>query len=199
MKTWSVAATSIPLTLLLTACVTTDAHRDGRERGAGLTGPWAAEFEQALRASDSEAERAVLEDGVVTNVELQQAHQAMQACLSDAGLRIVYADEGGFELESVDGDYGDGFADRADRVLRDCESDHDRYVTYLYEQTRRNPAHEDEGAITVACLIREELVDDSYTRERWLLDSEDGEYPFDDSSAPARRCAIDPLGLWYER
>ncbi|OIH98250.1 hypothetical protein BIU92_14465 [Curtobacterium sp. MCBA15_003] len=161
-------------------------------------GPWADEFRSALDHGVSDSEASMLADGKVTAAELEEAHEGVRRCLADSGLGIEYDPDGGFSLPSLDGKYPNDYFERSDPVLRACEKRYDEYVTFLFEQTRRNPERLDEAEITVPCLQRAGLVGRGYTEEQWRKDYDDDTLPFDWMDEKARQCQLDPLGLWRD-
>ena len=162
-----------------------------------VTGPWANEFTSAYASATSDYERGVLHDGAVTAAEYEQTKTHLRSCLDDSGYTITWDARGGFELGSVSGSYPEDFFERSDPVLLKCESSWAGSILYLYEHVRRNPGKRDEATIQVACLRGVGLVDATYSTRRWSQDNEKDHFPFDSQSNSARRCALDPLGLWY--
>lgn len=161
-----------------------------------LDGPWASDFQKAFADANSEWERDVLRDGVVTAAEYEQSRAHVRSCLGDAGLTITWNEHGGFSLGSKSGSYPDDFLDRADPILQKCESRWAGWIPILFEQVRRNPEKKDEGTIQVSCLKSACLVDKTYNKQRWSRDNETGDFPYDSTSESARRCSLDPLSLW---
>ncbi|WP_144710195.1 hypothetical protein [Curtobacterium pusillum] len=141
-------------------------------------------------------EERILADGSVTPEEVEAAHDRVRRCLADSGLGINYDPDGGFELQSLDGKYPDGFFERSDPILRSCEKRADEYVTYLFEETRRNPERRDDAEITVPCLQAAGLVGKDYSEQQWRDDYDADTLPFDSTSDEAVQCRLDPLGLW---
>lgn len=191
---------AVALIVACAGCSTSDdaAPVGQDDRHLGIEGPWAAEFEEAAASGVGDAEAAILADGEVTPVELEQAHDGMRRCLADSGLTIDYAADGGFELGSRDGrPTSDSFA-RSDAALRACESEHDQYVTFLFEQTRRNPEKRDEATLVAACLVDAGVVGEGYGREDYEAESDSGAWSFGPDSTEGKQCLLDPLGLWRQ-
>jgi hypothetical protein len=195
------AATAAAVLVALIGCASPQSDGTSRPDAAalGLSGPWADAFAEALDESESDVEKAILADGVVTSTELEQAHDGVRRCLADSGLAVDYFPDGGFELTDLDGDAPDMPFERSDAALRACETRFDSWVTFLFEQVRRNPERLDEGTIQVKCLSDAGLVDPSYGRDDWEADDETGAFPFDTQAEAAQSCLRDPLGLWSER
>lgn len=188
--------------LALSGCSAGDADtpRPSERAPASLeaVGPWADAFREALDADLSDSEARVLADGRVTTQELEAAHEGVRRCLADSGLGIEYDPDGGFTLPALDGKYPDDFFERSDPILRACEKRHDEYVTYLYEETRRNPDRFDDAKITVPCLRDSGLVGKDYTERQWRKDYDADTLPFDETSDAAIQRRLDPLGLWRQ-
>lgn len=195
------AVTAAAVLVALVGCADPQPAGTSRPDAADLelSGPWADVFAEALDESESAVEREILADGVVTSTELEQAHDGVRRCLADSGLAVDYSPDGGFELTDLDGDAPDMPFERSDAALQACETRFDSWVTFLYEQVRRNPERLDEGTIQVRCLADAGLVDPSYGRDDWEADDESGTFPFDTQSEAAQSCLRDPLGLWSGR
>lgn len=187
------------LALTVTGCTAAGADASADNRALGLEGPWAQQFETAYASATTGYERAVLEDGDVTPAEYSQTRSHIERCLADSGLTITWDDRGGFELGSADGEYGDDYFDRSDPVLRKCEKRWDGSIRFLYEQVRRNPDQRDEATIMVACLRSSGVVPDGYDEQRWERENASGAWSYNDRSEEAQRCAVDPLGLWFQK
>lgn len=195
------AVTAAAVLVALVGCADPQPAGTSRPEAADLelSGPWADVFAEALDESESAVEREILADGVVTSTELEQAHDGVRRCLADSGLAVDYSPDGGFELTDLDGDAPDMPFERSDAALQACETRFDSWVTFLFEQVRRNPERLDEGTIQVRCLADAGLVDPSYGRDDWEADDESGTFPFDTQSEAAQSCLRDPLGLWSGR
>lgn len=195
------AAAALALSVLVTGCSARSASSvsTGDPQALGLEGPWAQQFADAFARSESDSERAILADGVVTPVELEQAHDGVRGCLKDSGLTIEYYDRGGFGLGGSDGGEPPLGFEKSDALLRACEKRFDQTVTLMYEHTRRNPQNLDETTIEMACFKRHEVVPKSYSRADFEADRDAGTGPFVAMTGVARDCTDDPLGLWLDR
>lgn len=162
-----------------------------------MTGPWASDFQTAYADAKSDFEREVLADGEITATEYEQSRNHVRSCLADSGLGIEWDERGGFALIAKNGQYPDGFFERSDPILRECESKWAGWIPILYEQVRRNPQKQDEAALQITCLRNAGLVDETYTKAQWRRDNENDALPFERRSGPATACELDPLGLWY--
>lgn len=161
-------------------------------------GPWKEDFREALNAGVSGYEAKVLGDGKVTTAELEDAHERIRGCLADSGYTITYGTDGGFELGSSGGSPPSDDMNRTNSVLEACEKRYDQSITFLYQETRRNPDKEDEAKITVACLRKAGLVAKGYSERKWRAENDKGVYSFKEYDPDAVQCRLDPLGLWRD-
>lgn len=161
-------------------------------------GPWADAFREALDADVSDSEARVLADGRVTTQELEDAHTKVDKCLRDSELTISYFADGGFEVGSTVGKSPSNDIGRTNKILEACESKFDQSITFLFEETRRNPGKLDDAKITVPCLRKAGLVGRDYTEEQWRKDQDADAFPFDSMGEQAKQCALDPLALWRQ-
>jgi hypothetical protein len=190
-------------------CLSMSACSQGREAATprrtatteslGLTGPWAQDFADAIADSRSRYEKAILGDGVVDASEVADAHAHVRRCLGDSGYRIDYYPDGGFEVDKLRDGHASDDMTTTNHVLESCEAKYDQYVTFLYEETRRNPQKQDEAKISVACLRAAGLVGKGYTERKWRKDNDTGDWPYDDYDRRAVQCRLDPLGLWRQQ
>ncbi|WP_418516527.1 hypothetical protein ACNUCX_03240 [Curtobacterium flaccumfaciens pv. flaccumfaciens] len=152
----------------------------------------------AFDDSESAYERGVLSDGRVTTQELEDAHAKVDTCLRDSELTISYFADGGFEVGSTVGKSPSNDIGRTNKILEACESKFDQSITFLFEETRRNPGKLDDAKITVPCLRKAGLVGRDYTEEQWRKDQDADAFPFDSMGEQAKQCALDPLALWRQ-
>jgi hypothetical protein len=162
-----------------------------------ISGPWASDFQTAYAHAKSDYVRGVLADGEVSAAEYEQSRNHVRSCLADSGLTITWNERGGFELGAKNGQYPDGFFERSDPILQECETKWAGWIPVMYEQVRRNPQKQDEAALQITCLRNAGLIDETYTKAQWRRDNENDSFPFKRRSGPATACELDPLGLWY--
>jgi len=197
--------TSVRVALCVAVALTLGASGCSGAGGAGSSpapsvsaGPWAADFVSAFDDSESAYERGVLSDGRVTTQELEDAHAKVDKCLRDSELTISYFADGGFEVGSTVGKSPSNDIGRTNKILEACESKFDQSITFLFEETRRNPGKLDDAKITVPCLRKAGLVGRDYTEEQWRKDQDADAFPFDSMGEQAKQCALDPLALWRQ-
>lgn len=198
----SVIAGAAVLMLMIGGCTsrtTTDTSKTPVDAPLDGAGRWREDFQHALRSGVSSYERQVLADGIVTSQEEEDAHDRVRRCLADSGLTITYSSDGGFEIGSSHGSPPSNDMHRTNAVLEACEAKWDQYVTFLFEETRRNPEKQDEAKITLACLRRAGLVTKTYTERKWRTENDTGVWSFNENDPAAVQCRLDPLGVWREK
>ncbi|WNM24288.1 hypothetical protein [Demequina capsici] len=209
------AIAGLMVAVALTACTTTDAGSatESKDTDTSHTAPeivisplpdgaqaptftsaWASEFEAAYRGSTSDLQRTILADETITDQELAALQDAFTTCLSSRGYTdISFASNGGFSERAPAGTSDDD----ENATVQTCEDiawGSQGGLTYgLYFEVARNPARQDESEIMVACLVRQGLVDPSYTAEDYVSDSASGAPPFDPASVEFRECNANPL------
>lgn len=161
-------------------------------------GPWAQDFDDAI-ADAGPYERAVLEDGVVTPQELEDARARKKQCMRDSGYIYEEHDDGTAEAKAAPGHRRDDDAGPVNSALAACSDRFGHSIDFLFNETRRNPLKEDEAKIMVACLRAAGVVDASYSERQWRRDNDTGDWPFSDFDPAAVQCRLDPLGLWREQ
>jgi len=194
-----VAASSCVLALALCACSPQKTPVTTSFEGApSFTGPWAVEFTDALARSTDDFVRSVLADEVVTDQELSETRDRFSGCLSSFGVTdISFEADGGFSMRSPDSMSSDAVSERVDAC---SEESGENTVSALHSWVRRNPENLDEATILAACLVREGVVDPSFSAEDYT--NADGDLPLLESvsaglgQAAFMLCNNDPLGLF---
>lgn len=183
------AAASAMAAVMLAGCAPAEPEPE-------FTGPWAAEFSSFYQKADSDFARTVLEDGVVSELEIAEVWERFRTCLSSAG--VTLGDVG------ADGSYETTFAedvgsDAANTATVGCSrTSGESYIAPLYFWMLRNPQKLDESTIIVDCLLKAGVVPDNYTVERFRVDTPAQSVPLEDpidGPAALERCTLDPLGL----
>lgn len=161
----------------------------------GFEGVFAAEYLQVWNEADSDFVRSVIEDSQISEQEWSETEKRLSTCLSEAGIEFLgFDEEGGYSVNpgSIDGE-------RANDILGECEKSSGEYlVGYLRTLAIINPENRDIDVAMTECLIRENLVDSSYTVEQYRNDSVNQTFPFiDPVNGPNdfSTCASDPLGV----
>lgn len=165
-----------------------------------FSGPWAAEFADAYQRAQSPAHRAMLADGEISDLEYAAVRDEFSRCLADVGYVITWHDRGGYSLQVGSDEVN---PDRVNELVGDCSRNKLGDIDFLYEQMTRNPQNLDEFMIMADCLVREGVVDPSFTArdyQEWFDSTAEVDLPY---VAPAGRgqvafsqCSTDPLGLF---
>ncbi|GAA2049669.1 hypothetical protein [Leifsonia soli] len=151
-----------------------------------FTGPWASEFEQAYRSTNSDAVHEILAKGSITDRDYAEVSAEYERCMANKGFPTRVTGPGG-EAE-IDGGEDSLKADEA------CNGDF-AIIASLRGSILRNPQNLDENEIVVACLVANGVVPQSYTAKEYESNLESQTFPFSIDDAEFTRCARDPLGL----
>lgn len=125
--------------------------------------PWHKEFADAKQRlmeqeQDGQFQINVLEDGVITKQESEEAQTKFVKCMVDGGYSGIVEEEHGvsYDAELVsDPEFK--------KVQKDCLAMYDSEVGALYINTSLNPNNEDPAQLTLDCMKRSGLVPDDYT------------------------------------
>jgi len=161
-------------------------------------GAFAVEYLEVWNETDSDFVRSVIEDGRISEEEWSETANRLSSCLAKQGVEFLgFDEEGGYSVNPGNADGG-----TANVILGDCEKSSGEYlVGYLRTLAIINPANQDIDEITAACMIREGLVDASYTVEQYRDEAPGANFSFiDPVHGPEgfATCAYDPLGLLPE-
>jgi len=165
--------------------------------GPSFTGPWAAEFSELYSKATTDFERAVLEDGAITDQEFAEMSERFRSCLSAANIEFSgFESDGSFEAQTPDSLEGAAAHDKFSQCGKDAG---EPGIGALHAWIARNPDNQDEGTIVVACLVREGLVNSDYSSEDWARDVATSPVPAfvpDDQQEKYNGCTADPLGIY---
>jgi hypothetical protein len=162
----------------------------------GFSGPYAETFAQMYAGANSDFERDVLRDKVISDQEYADMASRFESCLRD--LNIVFS---GFES---DGSYSTEFpgsmgAKRANELTEQCSfSFGESSIGALHGFIARNPDNLDEAMIMTACMQQNGALPSSYGPEDWKRDAPHQSFPFMASASGKQQlinCSDDPLGL----
>jgi len=150
LKIFIISFIAIFFGFALTACNNTNTTQEN---------PYAAEIARAYENANSEYVRDILRDGQITSVEMRDAEGKMTACLADAGIEASYEDNGyGYrDLVIVDSDSEDLI------IENECHKKWIGEIGAIYTSQIANPQNGDFEALISACLVREGLVDETFT------------------------------------
>lgn len=189
------AAACLALVFLIAGCGTSaqDGSLSSTDREAPeFTGPWADALTEVYLTSQTDAQRSILADGLVTEAEYTEVRNQFAACMADLGIEFTFGSYGTMTSESAEGaPEGEAF----EEAYIGCSGQTKSGVDWVYESMQRNPENLDEPTIMVACLVRAGLVPDSYTAAQYSLDWVHGTLPYSETDTDATLCEFDPLGL----
>jgi len=117
-----------------------------------VTDPYAAEYQQAIEATNSDFVKAVLADHKVTDEEFSESQDSLVACLREQGLKPAITTEDGRRVVNVP---ADADSSCVDQWTGDIES--------LYWAERVNPHNENMYDLVAACLVRTKLAPEGFT------------------------------------
>lgn len=158
-----------------------------------VTGPWATDFADAYSRATTEVERAALQDGEISAQEVSDMRGRFVGCLSAEGVsEVSFASDGSFSFQLPTGANPDAVNAQVD----ECSvSAGEVTIGALASWIERNPQHLDESTIMAACLVRQGVVDKSYSAIEYAEDVPTQDFPFIAAGGDAafRECNATPL------
>lgn len=121
--------------------------------------PYAADYAEAIANTESEYQKGILEDGVITAEEMRDAQQQTITCLKTAGISAKYSDDSGsgiFSLEYESSSEADSVNDQ--EIVMGCTKQWIDDIEPLYYSQVTNPQNEDFDSLIAACLVRKEIA-----------------------------------------
>ena len=175
------AALAVVLLATLTGC------------GAGATdaeeeNPWAADIQRQYERTDNALVKSILEDGKITDAEIEEFMEEYNTCLAEYGLSTTYDREGSYET-LVD-QYSRHTGEEMQQYNEECRESSGYYdLIPLDENILGNPEHlsaDELHKLTYDCRKRHGLIDEGMTFEEYkdiLLQKPDssGEDPLKNS------------------
>lgn len=116
-------------------------------------------LEWAQDQATSQFERDALEDGEVTRAEYEEAVSRFVVCMADRGHDVEATPQGIAFVYSVAGTSG------VDDAFDKCSIGTTAVLEPAYVDTQRNPEGVDSNELVLACLQREQLLDESISVE----------------------------------
>ena len=159
--------------LTIAACTAEEPSVATTESGVQVPSWFADELERA-----SGLQARLLEDGVVTEAELEQAFLANVACVEDAGYEVTVTIDPVMKWYGLDIEHGDqaGAAETAGDVLDQCRDDFFSLVlgfaAYQDQLSEEELAERDSAVIE--CLRQRGFDIEGNTREDLLRDTAEG-------------------------
>lgn len=140
------------LALVLVGTVMALAGCSGGESGPSATDPYAAEYQQAIEAANSDFVKAVLVDHEVTDEEFAESQDSLVSCLREQGFEPGITTDNGRRVVNVP---ADADSSCVDQWSGDIES--------LYWAERVNPHNKNMYDLVAACLARTKLAPEGFT------------------------------------
>lgn len=189
---------SIVVILFLSGCAqqsrgdgTDPAQETPKSQGAPqFAGPWAREFSEVYAAATTDKQPAVLDDGVISEEEFSALQKDFVSCVAERGATVTFGADDRVTVDS--GSLSDEQV--KSEVLPQCNDSTVGSVASLYEQVARNPEHQDDATIIVACLVQKGVVEDSYTPSDYSRDFE-SDAGLDWNDDTVKSCQRDPLAV----
>jgi len=154
VRLFAVLAGAAAALSLLTAC--TDPEPTG-----DVHPYYEAEFDLAMEAADTDLEKQVLEDYVITRDEYLEIKNVSVECMRSYGLTVELQDTGaGLFQMAVGGSWDDDFVNE---TMLTCETDGFRAIETLYTDIIQNPDRRDLNGLTAECLVAVGVVDSPFT------------------------------------
>jgi len=183
----------------------------GADNAAGEARGWADEIARLYQEATTDFTRQILSDGVITSAEAQEARMRVNECLAQHDSLVGEMNEEGATEWMVNPDirFPDdaswmAASDAAFEAALECLARWDAGVVGQYLMMRSNPNNDPWDELTVACLIRHELVPPGFTTADWLAANSDGcEIPDTAEEALTSPCflnvwELEPGYNWFE-
>ncbi len=184
---------------LLAACSSTDLPSVTPSCGPGdpapqFSGPWKDLFDAEYANTRSNAARAILCDGVVSDAEASEMNDLLRQCMEDQGLlNIEINQDGSLGYAPPPGTTDENAAPAA---VSQCETDIGWFpVIPIYTNVRTNPDRLDPNQLTADCLVRFGLRPPGYDAQDFQEELADKGSDFPDISGDPHfsSCLTDPL------
>lgn len=188
---------AIVATASLAGCAQGESAPSTGALSSGSTGSttWAAEFERVTQETQNELARSILEDQMITDLELEEVREAFRTCVAPIGITEVdFTVSGAMQTNTPEGVDPSTIQETLDRC--GTETGYDA-VAYLYGQVTTNPNNEDPSKVMVECLVRHGAVEPGYSAEDYNkeMTSTGGQPSFlatDEGRAAMHTCQNDP-------
>jgi hypothetical protein len=140
---------------------------DGGDSEGVSANPYRADLEEARSQATSDLERDVLDDLEIERHEYEEAVDAYVSCMRGRGVTIETHDQSGYYIyETV------GIVEES--VKAQCRVGTIDLIEGLYVDQLMNPDRLDINVVIRTCLVRHDVVDDSYSVDDLSRDLEDG-------------------------
>lgn len=182
-------------TLLLTSTIVASCSAETPDATSLATEAWKAEIEEAQAQAEqqnNELIQAVLQDGQVSEIELQQVEGQFDTCLKEAGF-----DGGGFLMRldggiSIEGAPEGLSEDKSGELAQNCiDTSGIQLIEFAIKQ-RINPRNEDIVALSSRCMKERKLIDKEYSSKELEKFTAAVETLNDEDKEKALECNINP-------
>jgi hypothetical protein len=137
-----------------------------------FSGPWATELLDFFQSTDSLFAKTALEDGVISEAELEEAHQGVTTCMEGRGLTDVVVNLDGSMSFDDPGNVAPD-VDASNKIVEECEAESGWYpLAFLSHEMAGNPENRDVYEIMAECLVRVGLKESGYSAEDYKRDFE---------------------------
>lgn len=156
---------------------------------------WKPVVQQRTTQSSSALLAAVVEDGVITESELNSVRTGFVECMAGRGWYVTLQDRDRYDVDLTDDQAAkvSPGVDITDKDSKDCERQSGFWAVSFYFGIRRNPENLDERQIMASCLARKGLVPAGYTSNDFERDTKTDPLPAYLDSDGGRACSEDPL------
>lgn len=173
------------IVLLSLLCCCSGPHEDTSD-------PYASQIAAARQKATSDFERQVLEDGVITRAEYEEANQRLVACAKSRGVDIGLHDQSGYYIYSVQN------YDANERIVQDCQTGTTALIGPLYVDMLINPKKQDIHELIAECLVASGLAPTGFSKTDFdqglqkQRDHSGSPFPFDMSDPRFEQCMANP-------
>ena len=181
MRRQFVATVAAVAALLLVGC----SSHQAAPTATTSADPWRSDVLRAMSKATSPFERQVLQDGVISRAEYEEAIRRYVACMKAHGVNMgaEMTALGYYQYNSVG--YDQAVDDR-------CNVGTKAMIEPLYVDRLQNPNKADMRALEVACFVRKGLAAQGYTVAQWKVDRLSQKPPFSTNDPRFTACLASP-------
>ena len=151
-----------------------------------FSGPWASEFAEVYRSTNSTVVHAILAKGSITDQDYAEVSSAYVKCMANKGFKAT-----------VTGPAGESITEAGEESLdaeSACNEDFAK-IAALRGAILRNPENRDEEEIVAACLADKKVAPPGYSAREYTADLQSQKFPYSLDDPGFSECINDPLGL----
>lgn len=195
-RTAFIAVAFLGVSLVLTGCTADSATQPiGDQDSPSFEGPWASNFEEIYRSSQSDFVKGVLRDSTITDQEILEMQGRYRECLDAFSYEVEFDQSGAVQYS---------FPTQEDNAviegkLADC-ANQSGYgeLAALAQFISRNPENLDMHTIVASCMVKEGSMPASFGADELRSDMANQDFPYAPGSSEYNayvKCTADPLGL----